>query len=229
MRPVVAALILVVSGAVGARAQSVEGDWQGTIKAGGVELRVVVHVSRDDKGALKGTLDSPDQGANGIPVTSISVAESTLKFEVGAVGGAYEGKVDSGATAITGMWSQLGRSIPLDLTRAQAAAAKNRVAKPSDIDGDWNGALAVQNSTLEIVLHITSYEDGMTAKMDVPAQGAMGLPATSISREGATVTFAMKQIGGSFSGTLDKDLTTISGTWGQLGMFQPLVLKRTKR
>ncbi len=59
--------------ALGQRAApALVGDWQGTLKVGGVELRLVLHVSEGESGDWKATLDSVDQGANGIPVTSMS-------------------------------------------------------------------------------------------------------------------------------------------------------------
>lgn len=227
MKIVALSLMWLLVLASGAHAQAIEGDWQGTLKAGQVELRIVVHVTRDEKGALKGTMDSPDQGANRIPITGISVANSVLKFEVGAVMGSYEGKINGGATAITGLWSQLGMALPLDLARATAVQAKARVPKPSEIDGDWSGALDIPMGTLKVILHITTYDDGMTAKLDVPDQKAMGLPATSISRDGQAVKVELKQLGASYNGTLDKELATLTGTWSQLGNSLPLIFKRT--
>jgi|SRR5215469_686304 len=37
-------------------AQDVIGDWQGTLKVGSVELRLVLHIGRESSGALKATL-----------------------------------------------------------------------------------------------------------------------------------------------------------------------------
>src|SRR5579863_3109421 len=52
-----------------AHTQDIAGDWQGTLSAGGTELRLVLHITKSSDGSLKATLDSIDQpGANGIPV-----------------------------------------------------------------------------------------------------------------------------------------------------------------
>jgi len=67
---------------VAANAQTVEGDWQGTIKANDLELRLRLHVTKDEKGALKATFDSIDQGARGLPISAISFKDSTLNFEL---------------------------------------------------------------------------------------------------------------------------------------------------
>lgn len=229
MKTLVCALLFNLMAVSSASAQAVDGDWQGTLKAGPAELRLIVHLSRDEAGALKATLDSPDQGANGIPVTSISLADSTLRFEIQQINGSYDGKVNAEATAITGTWRQAGSSLSLDLVRAQVVQVQNRVAKPSDIDGDWEGTLDTGAATLRLVVHITRFEDGMTAKMDSPDQNAFGIPVTSIKRDGSSLRFEMKQLAGSFSGTLDTGLTTISGTWTQLGNSLPLALKRGRK
>jgi hypothetical protein len=221
-------LLLVVS-AMNAGAQTIDGDWQGTLSAGPVELKVILHLAADGQGGFKASLDSPDQGAKAIPVTSVRFADSALTFEVPPIGGSYSGKADAAVKTITGSWSQGGMSAPLAFTRFVAAAASRRVPKPSDIDGDWEGALSTAAGSLRLVVHIVTFEDGMTATMDSPDQGAAGLPATSISRTGTKVQLTMKQLGGEFSGTLDAGLTTIDGLWSQLGNSLPLVLKRVKR
>ena len=49
-----------------AQPQDVVGNWQGTLKAGAIALRIVLHVSKADDGSLKATMDSLDQGAMGM-------------------------------------------------------------------------------------------------------------------------------------------------------------------
>src|SRR5271154_3775889 len=105
-KPSVCAVFLTLGmglfGIAAAQAQNIVGDWQGTLKAGGAELRLVLHVARNADGNLKATLDSVDQGANGIPVTSISLKDSKLNFTVDAVHGTYEGKLTADATNVSG-------------------------------------------------------------------------------------------------------------------------------
>ena len=89
------------------RAQSqIAGEWQGTLNAGGAQLRLVLHVTAAKDGSLSSTLDSVDQGAIGIPVTSVTLKDSKLSLIVDAVHGTYEGTVNNDATAIDGTWTQ---------------------------------------------------------------------------------------------------------------------------
>lgn len=212
----------------GETAKSVEGDWQGTLKAGGAELRLVVHIAKNPDGGLKGTMDSIDQGANGIPITSISFRETKLKFTVNSIMGAFEGKANSDLTVIAGTWIQAGNSLPLDLNRlAKPVKTEHKAATPSDINGAWMGTLEAGAVKLRVVFHIFNTEDGLMATFDSPDQGAKGIPVTQVTRENASLKMQIKAIGGVFEGQIARDLSAIEGTWTQAGSL-PLVLKRVK-
>ncbi len=208
--------------------KGIAGDWQGTLKVGGAELRLVLHVSEVEGGQLKATLDSIDQpGSNGMPVTSISLKDSKLNFAVDSVHGTYEGKVNADATMIEGTWSQ-GQPLQLDFKRgAFGATAERKKAKPSDIDGVWQGTLDTGAAKLRIVFDITNMEDGLMATMDSPDQGVNGIPVTTVTRTGSTLVMELKQAGAKFEGKISADLAGIDGTWSQGGASLPLVLKHT--
>ncbi len=206
------------------QAQDITGDWQGTLSAGGMELRLALHINKSADGSYQGTMDSIDQNANGIPLSAISVKDSNVSFNVDAVHGSYEGKLAAGA--ITGTWTQ-GQPLPLTFKRGVSAKA-SAPAPPSDIDGAWLGTLDVGSAKLRIVFHITNTANGLTATMDSPDQGANGIPVTIVTRKDSSLKLELKQMGGVFDGSIDKDLQGIQGTWSQAGNSFPLVLKRTK-
>jgi len=209
-------------------AQDISGDWQGTLSNRGAELRLVLHIKKMPDGSLKATLDSVDQGANGIPVSSISLNNAKLSLEVGAVHGTYEGTVNKDATQIDGTWTQ-SQSLPLIFKRATVPIkTEHKAAPPSDIDGTWMGTLETGAVKLRVVFHITNTEDGLTATLDSPDQGMKGMPTTSVTRTDANLKIEAKAIAGVFEGKISKDLSTIEGTWTQGGGTLPLVLKRVK-
>src|SRR5579864_6777679 len=140
-------------------AQDIIGDWNGTLNANGAELRLVLHITKNSDGTLKATLDSVDQGANGIPVTSATLKDSQLNLKVDAVSGGYEGKVNAAASEIAGTWTQ-GTALPLTFHRGGIAVKPHpKPALPSDIDGDWLGTLDTGMGTLRVVLHIANTEE----------------------------------------------------------------------
>lgn len=212
-----------------ANAQDVTGDWQGTLDTGMGQLRLLLHVSKGADGGLKATLDSIDQpNANGIPVNSVTLKDSKLSLDVAAVHGTYEGKVAPDAKTISGTWSQ-GKELPLEFKRATAPIkTEHKPAKPSDIDGTWEGTLDTGISKLRVLFHIGNTEDGLIATMDSPDQKMKGMPTTGVTRDGASLKIEAKQIGGIYSGRIAADLQSITGMWSQGGVELPLVLKLTK-
>ena len=108
-----------------------QGIWQGTLDAGGTKLRLVLKVAKGPDGTLTATLDSPDQGAAGLPADSVSLQVAAVRFELKSAGGVFEGTMNNEGTAITGHWSQGPAKLPLTLTRVdKALAAPSRPQEP---------------------------------------------------------------------------------------------------
>lgn len=211
------------------RAQAqIAGDWQGTLSAGGAQLRLVLHVVAAKDGSLTATLDSVDQGAKDIPVSAISLKDSKLSLTVESVHGTYEGTVNKDATAIDGTWSQ-GTPLELNFKRspAQALVALKPVP-PSEIDGTWMGKLDAGTIKLRIFFKIVNTQDGLTATMQSPDQSPVWIPASSVTRSGTSISIGLNGIGATFEGKIAADLNSIDGTFTQMSNPMPLALKRVK-
>jgi fermentation-respiration switch protein FrsA (DUF1100 family) len=211
------------------RAQAnIAGDWQGTLSAGGAELRLALHITEAKDGRLTATLDSVDQGANGIPVTSVTLWDSRLSLVIDAVHGTYEGTVNKDATEINGTWSQ-GQPLELNFKRGVfAAKPATKPAAPSDIDGTWLGTLDAGAIKLRVLFKIVNTADGLTAQMQSPDQGPTWIAASAVKRNGSALTIEINTIGGVFEGKIAADLGSIDGTFTQMGSPLPLALKRVK-
>ncbi len=207
--------------------QDITGDWQGVLNTGAAQLHLALHISKDGAGNLGAVLVSVDQSSKGIPVSSIFLKDSKLKFAVDPIQGSYQGKVNADATKISGTWYQRA-FFDLDFKRVPAPITNPTPVAPSDIDGAWMGAIDTGAIKVSCVFHVTKTAEGLTATMDVPDQGASGIPVTSVARDGATIKMQVERIGGTFDGKINADLTTIDGTWKQSGASFPLVLKRVK-
>jgi hypothetical protein len=99
-----------------AQTDDITGGWQGTLPAGGANLRLVLHVSKAADGSLKANLDSLDQGVN-IPVNSVTYKDSRLCLSLEMIHGSYEDKISTDGNVISGTWTQ-GQPFPLDFKRA---------------------------------------------------------------------------------------------------------------
>lgn len=107
-------------------AQDITGQWNGVLKE--MNLRLIVHVTKTDDG-YSSTLDSPDQGASGIPVTSTTFVNDTLRLEATNLGITYSGKFFN--NEFKGTFMQGGFKVPLILGRKEAEKPKlNRPQEP---------------------------------------------------------------------------------------------------
>jgi hypothetical protein len=95
------------------------GSWEGAIDFG-QQLRLVLTISNGKTGA-EAVMESLDQGNAKIPVGSITTAGTKLLLLVPTVSGSYQGDINADGTEITGTWTQLGMSTPLNLKKSAAA------------------------------------------------------------------------------------------------------------
>lgn len=106
------------------------GSWEGALTLPSGSLRIVFHVAADDAGNLSSTMDSPDQGATGIPVTSTTFEAGKLTLNASAIGGTYIGTLSEDGQTLSGQWSQGGMSLDLDLTKTDKPTKPNRPQEP---------------------------------------------------------------------------------------------------
>jgi pimeloyl-ACP methyl ester carboxylesterase len=106
------------------RQQGFEGVWWGTLQAGAQRLRVVFRLQRDADGQLRGTIDSLDQAATGIPISEITVEGNTIRVRSDAVQGEFVGILSDDGKQVAGVWKQGGQELPLNLTRGEPPAPK---------------------------------------------------------------------------------------------------------
>jgi fermentation-respiration switch protein FrsA (DUF1100 family) len=108
----------------------IAGIWVGDLKVQSSSITLVLNVT-EENGKLKATLDSPGQGAMGIPVSSISFAKPKLKFESMAIRGSFVGELSPDGATIAGTWSQGGQKFPLSVERREGVPAP-AMARPQE-------------------------------------------------------------------------------------------------
>jgi hypothetical protein len=100
-----------------ALAAEVVGDWSGELNAGGQNLRLVFHIVAAADGSLSGTMDSPDQGQNGLGLSAVAFDGTTLRVDLTYAGAYFEGDLSPDGNAIAGSWNQGGGAAPLTVTK----------------------------------------------------------------------------------------------------------------
>jgi len=110
--------------------KDIEGTWVGTLSIPAGDLRLVFHFEMTAADTIKGTLDSPDQGAMGIPMGRVAFEDDTLIARAPLIRGEYRG-LPVGDTLLTGRLIQMGVSIDLDLKNEAAPVVEyNRPQTP---------------------------------------------------------------------------------------------------
>ena len=99
--------ILLFSIALFSHAQT--GTWSGKLDVQGTKISLVFHLDEENP-----TMDSPDQGAKGIPIEVTRTATGSITIKVPSIGATYEGLWL--IKQIAGTFKQMGASLPLTLT-----------------------------------------------------------------------------------------------------------------
>lgn len=101
-------------------------------------------------------------------------------------------------------------------------------APPDWLSGDWTGTLDAGSQQIQIVYHLSIDDEGtLTGTMDVPAQGATGIPLQSITVNGTEVSWSFQVPGGgSYEGARTKSGDTIEGTYTQGPQSFPMTLSK---
>lgn len=95
-------------------AQDIAGRWNGVLKIQGTSLRVVFDIKKAEVG-YTATMDSPDQGAIGIPVSKTTFQDGLLTLSAPNMALTYEGKLTD--ETIVGDFKQGGQTFPLTLSK----------------------------------------------------------------------------------------------------------------
>lgn len=102
------------------RTQGPEGSWQGTLSAGGTQLRLALTLSKNADASYSGSLNSLDQGSI-IPIDVVTVNGDSVRLELTSIGAVFEGKLNADRSELSGQFSQ-GSVLPLTFKRAPAAS-----------------------------------------------------------------------------------------------------------
>lgn len=132
-RLALAGLLLTATMSAPARAQQpdLDGAWLGTLEAGAIKLRLVFRFTRQVDGTYGAALDSPDQGARGIPASSVEVKGDSVRVTLASLNAVYRGALQPGAARIAGTFTQHGMSFPLELARTDEVPDPGR-PRPQD-------------------------------------------------------------------------------------------------
>ncbi len=95
--------------------KELEGDWQGSLNAGGTVLRLKLKLTNRPAGGATGDVVSVDQGGAEIGISTVQQKASHLELRLPTIGASYSGELRDGR--LVGTWTQGQGSLPLEFTR----------------------------------------------------------------------------------------------------------------
>ncbi len=106
----------------------IAGKWLGKLNVG-IELRLVFNfeISGD---TIFTTIDSPDQGVNGIPTEKTTYIKEEINVSIPMIGGSFTGKFIADSIIINGIWTQAGGSLPIKLSKVDSVEPIKRKQNP---------------------------------------------------------------------------------------------------
>ena len=149
---------------------SLEGIWEGILRipgasseAGGArststKLKIFLTFVKNDDGTYACTMDSPDQGAQGIPVGEVTLEEDQIFLDVKAVSGNFEGKLSKDGSKLKGYWQQQGNP-PLPLSFKYAGEAPETKPVEETYTGPDTDTLSSQAKEFVALLAKEDYEN----------------------------------------------------------------------
>ena len=139
-------------------AQQISGPWKGELQAGVTKIAIVFHFN--EGGCL---MDSPDQGAFGLPAEIGFISADSVRVSQAQSGAVFSGRLEDGK--IVGRFSQGGLTMPLVLTPGELV--RNRPQTPREPfpyeteEVSFSNGDAVLSGTL-------SYPEGWDGRRRVP-------------------------------------------------------------
>ena len=108
----------------------ITGTWKGELGEGAMKLHLVLTLTKTANGDYAAQVNSVEQGAV-LPTDAFTLKEDAVRFEIKAVGGVYEGKLNAARTEIAGTWTQTGvPAQPLKFVRqTEESEAKDKAAQ----------------------------------------------------------------------------------------------------
>jgi hypothetical protein len=206
------------------------GHWEGKIDITDHPMGMTLDLATDAKGAWIGTITVVGTTSVDVPLTAVTVDDSTVHFAAKLPEDAtFEGHVNGGN--LTGTATNPQGSAPLQLTRSGEAKVNlpppsSPLAKP--FAGDWLGTIETQGKQTRIAMKLATAADGTaTATLVSVDQGNVQVPIQAVTIHDNTLKLESRSLSSKYSGELGAN-GEIVGNWSQGAKSVPLNFKRAE-
>jgi pimeloyl-ACP methyl ester carboxylesterase len=208
--------------------------WVGWLETKAQNLRLILRISSSAVASPSGSISSPDQTPDALPITQASIQNGKLEFEVnppgiGTAAYAFQGEFVQGS--LQGELEQAGTKLPISFTKATQPLVEGN--ERLGADSAWVGSLDV--GTRKVPLRFRVYISPPYATPDSPRilfdsllEKANGFPVNVTATNEGKFEFQIPAIPGKakYIANLSADRSTLSGKFQQ--GFLPLQLDMTR-
>jgi hypothetical protein len=206
------------------------GHWEGSVQIPGRDVIFEVDLVRNASGELSGTMNHPAEKISGLPLRSVVVDDRSISFNARR-DQPFTGTLGADGTSMSGEYTMSGYVLPFSLIRtgnATIAAPVKSAPVGRELEGTWNGALAVNGTSLRLVLTIANQADGTAAARLISLdEGELEAPL-AITQKASSVALVNSIVVSSYAGALNSEQTELVGTYSQGALVAPLTFRRAK-
>ena len=206
------------------------GHWEGNIQLPDRQLGFSVDLDQNQKGAWIGTITITGSPIADVPLDSVAVEGTTVRFTANLPDSAsFEAHLSPDGAKLSGTASNAKGQAEFELARK--ADANVKMPEPSsalskEFEGTWEGTVDAGGQTRHVQLKLSAASDGAATAVIVSVdQGNVEIPVTTVTIHGKELQLDMRAIAGSYHGTLAAS-GQIAGEWSQGGQQLALNFKR---
>ncbi|HEV3196286.1 MAG TPA: hypothetical protein VGZ73_00220 [Bryobacteraceae bacterium] len=222
---------MVLSAAIGLAqpASKPGGRWQGKIQIPDHELGITVDLDRNSKGVWIGSMSVTGSTSVDVPLNNLSIEGTAVRFAANLPERAsFEGHLSADGSSLSGTASNANGEAPFQLTRSGEAKVQvppPSSALPKELEGAWEGTIAVGGKVRRVGLKLSPAADGTAmATLIAVDHGNFEIPVATVTIQDRQVQLNAPAISGSYRGTRSGS-GDIAGEWTEGPDRLPLTFK----
>jgi predicted ester cyclase len=190
-----------------------DGHWEADITGDGPQrIRVTLDLAKNAKSEWIASMGVPSANKTGMVVKDVAVNGKSVKFvAVEFMMAAFDLTLGPDGS-MKGMISSPG-SQPVEFKRTGEAKVELPPTSPAvskELEGDWEGLIAMPNGSARVVFHFKNQPD-KTVTATVDDDNRVGMPISNVKQTGQKVEFAVEVEHCTFQGSLNKEGTELAG------------------
>ena len=166
------------------------GHWQGAVQLPGREVAVEADFTSNGRGELSGTINTPEEAIRGMPLRTVTIAGSSIRFEA-RHDQPFAATLSADGKAMFGEYMVAGYSLPFSMSRTgEAEIFERETSAPiaKQLEGSWSGTLVAGGRSLRLTLRLANRPTARRPQPGEPRRRRAGSPWPSHRTRRSTIS-----------------------------------------